>query len=205
MDEHEISEICRKYGFERQAFARFLEDFFIVPHEELPPWPDDPVDIEFDQIARQVGLPAYVLRKAQEEGALSDPLMSGDLDALRCVRRLYGKSWFLRAQLAKSNKAERQSLIRRPELLPWERWAYQQFLTRKIEVAGGSAAPGQRLYLSTLLKTIEMVFRVPASEMTKSRLLQIRKMASNDHYDSKKQGGDLGEIAKKRGVALEPE
>ena len=206
MNEREVKEICRQYGFDRQAFEYFLEDYFVHPLAELPPWPDEPVDLETGQIARQVGLPAYVVRMAQEEGAICTPVTAGDLDSLKVVKLLFGKAWFVRAQLTKSNLMERQLLIQRPELLHWERWAYNRFLAQKVERVAAEdrvATQDQRLYLSSMLRTIDQVFGVPTCKMTKDRLIQVRKMATNDFYAARRRGIDPAEMSKKRGVELE--
>ena len=121
---------------------------------------------------------------------------------------IFGRIWFLRAQLVKSNKAERQSLIERPELLSWERWVYNRFLALKTKRAAPDQTgtpPGQRLYLSSLLRTLKRFFRCLHPRETKGRLLQLRKMAANDYYASRQRGVTLEEMAKKRGVELESE
>ena len=52
--------------------ADLLNDYIVILDGELSPEPEDIVDREFEEAARMVGLPAYVVRRAQEEGAVSE-------------------------------------------------------------------------------------------------------------------------------------
>jgi hypothetical protein len=144
---------------------------------------------------------------AQEERAICTPVTAGDLDALKCVKRLFGKAWFIRAQLTKSNLSERQLMIQRPELLPWEKWAYNRFIAQKIEYSSEKrrVPPDKKIVLSPMLRTIEQTFGVPVCQMTKDRLIQVRKMATNDFYLAREKGVGLETRTKKRGVKLEGE
>ncbi len=204
MDDYEKEEICRRFGFYRKRFELFLDDYCALPYAELPPWPDDPVELSFQNICRQVDLPQNLVRRAQREGVIGTPVTESDLDALKAVRQVFGKAWFIRAQLLRFNKQERESLIRRQPLKEWEKFAYENFLRGKMSCDGeGAAQKGGRLYITPLMKTIELRFQIPVNKQTKQRLLQVRKLASNDLFSAKKRGVALASLAKKRGVNLD--
>lgn len=199
MDNYEITEICDKFGFNHKKFRAFLEDHFVMSLAELPPFPDEPVELTFDEICKICKLPKNIVRKIQKEGHIGYPITSADFDSLKFLGKLYAKTWLVKAMLSKFGKKDRERLITRPELNRWERWAYSRWINAEIEYGTGDRmlTPEHRIHIGWLMDQIEEIFKVPKCENTRKRLLQIRKMAFNDKQSAKR-GASLSEKAKKR-------
>jgi hypothetical protein len=205
MNGADIEELQLRVGIDRKTAIRLLEEFSIMQIGECAPDDDEEVILEFGEICRRLDLPKHVLRKIQADGAIGRPITSGDMHFLRSLMKIYGKAWFIRAQLTNKNKKERERLIQRPELNRWEQWAYSHFLRNTIKYGTGHRMlnPGDRIRIDDLMDTIEDIFKVPKCENTKQQLIKIRKMALNDRCRSKKEGVGVADLSKKRGISGE--
>lgn len=205
MNDYEIQTICARFNFNEDKFREFIKDYYIVPLAEMPPHPDDRVELSFETICKRVGFPKNIVRRLQRAGAIGFPITSSDLDFLYALQKIYGKTWFVKTQLTKFSMIERERLIIRPELNRWEKWAYSRFLYNKIEYGTGGRMlnPEKRIRIIQTMEMIEEIFKAPACENMRLRLLQIRKMATNDRAIAQKHGLALDEMAKKRGIRKE--
>lgn len=201
------AEICREYGFDPQGYRRFLQDYAVLQRDEL--LPDDPhqaMEGEFGEIAASFGLTKVALRRLQQASVVGWPLTGQDAQFLQRLQRLWGKAWFLRAQMARMSASNRARLFERPELVSsWERWAYRRILLAEVSYGDGGRMlnPEDRAKLVDMLSFIQDVYGVPATDKVRARLRQIRRMAYSDRKKAQSGRLSLEALALTRGAPPE--
>lgn len=198
-----IREASRHYRMSEMSLGVMLDDFDLTPKGEAGPPGSDAVPLSMTEIAGKVNLPLEVVGRLQNIGVIERPITCSDFDFLKSLRKVWGNHFFLRKQLARLSKKQREELIKRPELAcKWERWLYSKYFFNEIKrgYGGKMINPERRIPVEETLETIEEMFKVPNCENTRIRYLKIRDMANNDRKKVTQGCATESQVLKSRGL-----
>jgi hypothetical protein len=198
-----VREASRYYGIREMSLLFMLDDYDLIPKGSAGPQDDDPVPLNMTEIAQKVGLPVKVVGRMQDMCVINRPITCSDFDLLKSIKRVWGNHFFLRCQLARLSKKQREELIKRPELSEkWRRWAYARFFLKDIRYGHGGRMinPEQRTFIDAMAEDIESIFGVPNCQNTRDELKKIREMAYNDRKKVKQCVATENEVLKSRGL-----
>jgi hypothetical protein len=139
----------------------------------------------------------------QDMCVINSPITCSDFDLLKIIKRLWGNYFFLRCQLARLSRKQRDDLIKRPELSEkWKRWVYAQFFLKDIKYGHGGRMinPEQRTFIYALAEEIESIFGVPNCQNTRDEIKKIREMAYNDRKKVKQARATKRQVLRSRGL-----
>jgi hypothetical protein len=198
-----VREASRYYGMSEMSLRAMLDNFDLIPKGEAGPPDSDAVPMSMTEIAMKVKLPLKAVGLLQNLGVIDRPITCVNFDFLKDLEKVWGKNPFLRMQLAKFSKKQREELIKRPELVKkWERWLYSRYYSNEINYGHGGRMvnPEQRIIMEETLEMIEKIFGVPNCENTRIRYLEIRQMAYNDRKKIKQGRATERQVLRSRGL-----
>jgi len=198
-----IKAASRHYRIIEESLGTLLQDYDLVPKDEMGPPGSVPVPLSMTEIAQKVGLPIKVVGRVQDLGVLNRPITCSDFEFLKSLRKLWGNHFILRCQLARLSQEQREDLIMRPELSEkWKRWVYAKFFFKDIKYGHGGRMinPDQRTFIYALTEEVESIFGVPNCQNTRDELKKIREMAYNDRKKTKQLRATEREVLKSRGL-----
>jgi hypothetical protein len=200
-----LKAVEEKYGIKPGAMKTLLDDYGLYPRGSMGPCDDDPAPYSIKEIAEKFGLTQDVIYRFQDDFVISEAPTYRDLDVLERIRRFWGKAFFLKKQIAKLSKQQREELITRPELATkWEKWIYTIYLKNEIAfgIGGHMIDPSQRIKVEYLAETIESMFGIPNCYNLQQRIKKIREIAYNDKKKVKNQRTTVESLCISRGVPL---
>ncbi|HIP40583.1 MAG TPA: hypothetical protein EYG88_14650 [Desulfocapsa sulfexigens] len=128
--------------------------------------------------ARQSKLPLKTLCWMVKEKFINDPLDEFDLLSLELLEKVWLKWDFLRPQLLKFSRKDRQALIETTDLKTrWERYAFSRYRNLAAE---------EKITMKQLIFEIEMNFNFLLNKWQKKRLYQIRQKVYNLRRNEKR-------------------
>ena len=178
-----LEEAAKMYGMSLAALKALTGNYDFYPKGSMGPSDDDPAPQKIKEIAETFGLPQDVIYRFQDDRVVSTPLTYRDIDILKCIEIFWGKTFYLKKQIAKLSKKQREDLITRPELsTKWQKWIYSIYLKNEIAFGHGGRMidPSQRIKVEYLAQTIESMFGVPDCYNLRQRIKKIRETAYND-------------------------
>ena len=200
-----LQAVEKNYGIKPEVMKNLLEDYELFPRGSMGPCDDDPAPYSIKEIAEKVGLTQDVIYRLQDDFVISETPTYRDLDILERIRRIWGKAFFLKKQIAKLSKQQREDLITRPELATkWEKWVYSIYLKNEIAfgIGGRMIDPRQRIKVEYLAQTIESMFGIPNCYNLRQRIKKIREVAYNDKKKVKSRSTTVESLCISRGVPL---
>ena len=123
--------------------------------------------MEIIKYVRQSKIPLKTLRWMVKEKFINDPLDEFDLLGLELLEKLWWKSDFIRPQLLKYSRKNRQALIETADLeTKWERYAFSRY--RNLQ-------KGEKITMKQLIFEIEINFNFLLNHWQKKQLYRIRQ------------------------------
>ena len=188
-----INAMAAVYDLPEDGLRIFMEELSLEAEEAL-----DGPEMTIAEASVAYGIPQKALRTAQRVGQIGNPLTSADRAFLARLSKGWGKVWFLRPQVARLGRTERQQLIQAPQFTAaWERYIYGVYLNRTSEQ--------RRIKIDNLI--IDVQERFPNLTMPRHKLYKgiraIRDQVKEDKAYAKAKNIPLDHYAKKRGVDKE--
>ncbi|MCK9293506.1 MAG: hypothetical protein M0P70_00350 [Desulfobulbaceae bacterium] len=147
--------------------------------------------MEIKEYAKTSKIPLKTLRWMERINTTSDPLTDNDLIGLKLLEKLWGMHDFLRPQITKKGKKDKEALFDTCDLeTKWERYAYSRFMNME---------PGKRLSMKVLLTEIELTYRFKLSDFDIRKLYRVRKRA---HRAKERQVKTEQKEGQKKGMAM---
>lgn len=113
-----------------------------------------------------------------KEKFINNPLDEFDLLSLELLEKVWWKSDFIRPQLLKYSRKDRQALIETADLkTKWERYAFSRY--RNLE-------DGEKVHMKQLINEIEITFNFTLNWYQKKQLYQIRQKVYNLRRNKKR-------------------
>jgi hypothetical protein len=200
-----LEAISEKYGIKIQCLKALSTDYEFHPRGAYGPNEDDPTPRKLKEIAEDLGLPQEVIYRFQDDHVVNRPLTYRDIGTLELIRIFWGKSFYLKKQIARLSKRQREDLITRPEFATkWEKWVYSIFIKNEIAfgLGGHMIDPSKRIKIEYLMQTIESMFGVPDCYDNRCRVRKIREIAYNDKKKVKDRSATVESLCFSRGVPL---
>lgn len=143
-----------------------------------------PAKSDYHVAAQQFKIPIRVLYRLNSIGVIDQPLTDVDRQFLTSLRKIWGKSWFLRSQISRLSKSQREAyLFRRPELTEkWERWTYSRYFHNDIRRGTDNRMlnPEERILIDQMIDDLEEIFRIKVTPRILRRIKEIRTLAQRD-------------------------
>jgi len=153
------------------------------------------VGLSLKGIAEQYGLTTKVLIRLQRDQLIGKPICRRDIRFLEGLSKVWSRPWYIRQQVSRYSKAQRQRLILdRPELSEkWQRWVYRQYLDSDIErgTGGRMLNPERIIKIRLLCNTLEQMFNLKPTPQVVATIKIIRKKAYRDKAKLKRQDQGL--------------
>lgn len=123
--------------------------------------------MEIKEYAKISKIPLKTLHWMERIKTISDPLPDNDLIGLKLLENLWGLNDFLRPQISKKGKRDKEALLDTCDLeTKWERYAYSRFMNME---------PDKRLFINNLIVEIELTYRFKLSIFEIRKLYRVRK------------------------------
>ncbi len=123
--------------------------------------------MEIKEYAKTSKIPLKTLRWMERIKTINDPLTDNDLIGLKLQEKLWGMHDFLRPQITKKGKKDKEALFDTCDLeTKWERYAYSRFMNME---------PDKRLFMKVLITEIELTYRFKLSDFDIRKLYRVRK------------------------------
>ena len=184
MSDEMIRTYAHGYNINDETLSALLADFELIPRGEFLLGQKE-VDLTFHEICDSVDLPQKVVRRLQRDGAIGKPICYEDFWRLHWLKKhIWGKPYFLRQQVKRYSKKQRENLIlKRPELdEKWKRWVYEQYMRQGLERGTGGRLlnPEKRIYMKRLSRDLHEIFGVSPYPGVRMTLKKIRAKAYRD-------------------------
>jgi hypothetical protein len=200
-----LEKIAVKYGIKLKSIMALLTFYELHPRGAYGPSDDDPTPLKIKEISEDIGLPQDVIYRFQDDKVVNRPLTYGDIVTLEIIKIFWGKTFYLKKQIAKLSKKKREELITRPEFATkWETWIYSIYIKNEIAygIGGRMIDPMKRIRIEHLAQTIESMFGVPDCYDLRERIKKIREIAYNDKKKVKDRSATIESLCIARGVPL---
>jgi hypothetical protein len=197
--------LSEEYPDSLDCISALLENYELHPRGSYGPQENDPIPMSIKELAKSFKLPEEVIYRLQDDLVISQNLTYKDLNILELLRIIWGKAFYLKKQLSKLSKRQREDLMTRPEFATkWEKWVYSIYLKNEIAfgIGGRIIDPRKRIKIDLLAQTIESMFGVPDCYNTRQRILKIRETAYNDKKKAKNRQATIESLCISRGVPL---
>lgn len=123
--------------------------------------------MEIKEYAKISKIPLKTLHWMERIKTISDPLPDNDLIGLKLLENLWGLNDFIRPQISKKGKRDKEALLDTCDLeTKWERYAYSRFMNME---------PDKRLFIKNLIAEIELTYRFKLSIFEIRKLYRVRK------------------------------
>ena len=186
----DIKGLAGEYGLPEDKLRELMTDLPLIIEYSLSGPP-----LTVVEASSLYDIPQKALRAAQRAGQIGNPITADDKAFLSRLAKGWGKTWFLRPQVARLGRTERQQLIQAPQFTAaWERYIYGVYLNR---------TSGQRhIKIDNLI--IDVQERFPKLTMPRHKLYKgiraIRDQVKEDKAYAKSKNIPLDHYAKKRGI-----
>ena len=148
------------------------------------------INEDIQKILDQMKFNNAVIHRMKKLGVLDDPISDEDVDFLRRLLGIWGKAFFVRAQICHLSYAQRKSMYeRRPALLNnWERYVYSIYYENEIEIGDGNRmlTPQRRIRVRAFAEEVSEIFGMQHTRRLEDRIRVIARMAQRDRSRAKK-------------------
>ena len=148
------------------------------------------INEDIQKILDQMKFNNAVIHRMKKLGVLDDPISDEDVDFLRRLLGIWGKAFFVRAQICHLSYAQRKSMYeRRPALLnKWERYVYSIYYENEIEIGDGNRmlTPQRRIRVRAFAEEVSEIFGMQHTRSLEDRIRVIARMAQRDRSRAKK-------------------
>jgi len=147
--------------------------------------------MEIKEYAKTSKIPLKTLRWMERIKTISDQLTVNDLIGLKLLENLWGLHDFIRPQITKKGRKDKEALFDTCDLeTKWERYAYSRFMNME---------PDKRLLMKFLITEIELTYRFKLSIFEIRKLYRVRKrvhrakerQVKKGQNEEQKQGMDM--------------
>ena len=185
-----IDFLAIEYNLNKDDLLLFLDELSTLLVEKV-----DGQAMTIKEASDNYGIPQKALYAAQREGLIGNPILAADRSFLDRLASGWGKMWFLRLQVARLGRRERQHLVQSPEFTnAWERFVYGRYLTWTENQ--------KRIRIDTLID--EVLERFPKLTVPRHLIYKgiksIRSRVKEDKAYARAHGISLAHYAKKRGT-----
>lgn len=130
---------------------------------------------ELERINKVIGL--RNLKRMAREKLISFPPREEDIRNLKFLLKFWGKQFWLKRQMSKMNRKDRENIINTSGLTKIESYIYSRYLN--------SIQSGKRVSVERLMTELHRNYGVKLDTKLKETILRIRKKVRNDLYRKK--------------------
>ncbi|MCF6178881.1 MAG: hypothetical protein L3J63_05755 [Geopsychrobacter sp.] len=168
--------LSEQYHIDVELLKSLDRDFILVPRGKYAPNEDDPLPGTLPQIAVQIGLSINAILDLQQRGAVSNPIIYGDLDFIRRFKKTTDGVGTTNLSGYKAHKILPRSLDN-----AWGRFIYRRYLNNNIRYfpSGKMINPKDRIIVRKLAREVALKYNIPNDKMLWDAIEKIREIVQN--------------------------
>ncbi len=134
-----------------------------------------------EEAAKRFGIPLEDLTALRRAGLLREPVPPEDIVILSFLSQTWGKSRWLKRQLARFNRKARHALVRTAEFSKTEAYIFNRYY---------NAEKGKRLLVSDVAEELNLYYWTPITHDLIRKIFKIRRKARDARYYDRKNKRD---------------